>query len=268
MSQIELNGKLYEAKATSHEITLKDAIAISKIKMPSKLKKFYSKLMGNHKREVKFSNHDLDMHFPKYAKEVIKILVDIPAKELNDVGPKERFIAYQEVFENEVFSILYEGCRHEVVNLEEFTIGDVTYHLPKSVSIMKIERPMAYEPFLTWSEVDDLLNSEVKIANGHLEAAKHIVSIMCRPIDEKTEEIEVYDEAKSLERADIFLDLPMYIIWEVFFCTAEQQYIFSVITAYKRADRQRSKQRLLKPLESLPSDGSPTLTVVPTNSEG
>jgi len=240
MTKIEINGEHYNAKTNDHDVLLKDAIAISKVKLPKNLRKFYEYLTDPEKGQPKFNNTDIQTRLPKYAKKIIKILTDIPDDILDKISPEDRLTIYKECLEDEVFSILYEGCKHTVVGLEKFTHNGIEYVLPESTEIMGVERPMYKEPFITWSEADDLLKSCNQIISGKLEAAKHIVSIIARPEGEK------YDEATSLKRADSFLDLPMFVVWEVFFCTLKLQNMFSITTAYNQATNPQSKLRLHK----------------------
>lgn len=219
MDLITIDGKEYNARVTNDVVLLEDALKIHKLKIPKKLKKYYDWFSGRSKKEVSFGDHDRTIHIPTYCKQIMKILTNIPSKVINGLTPEECFKAYTECFDSIIFTTLYEGFGSDVGKLESFTLNKVEYWLPLSKDVMGKERPMYKEAFIVWAEQDDILKAMAEISNGHLEVAKHIISIMARPIDPKTKEVEEYDEAKSLDRADIFLKTPMNVLWEVFFCT-------------------------------------------------
>lgn len=219
MDIITIDGKEYEARVTNDVVLLEDALKIHKLDIPKKLKKYYDFTAGKTKKEIKFSDHDRTIHIPTYCKQVMKILTNIPKKIINGLTPEECFQLYTECFDGIIFTTLYEGFGSDVGNLESFTLDGVEYFLPLSKDVMGKERPMYKEAFIVWAEQDDILKAMAQISNGHLEVAKHIISIMARPIDPETKEVEEYDEARSLDRADIFLKTPMYVLWEIFFCT-------------------------------------------------
>ena len=133
--------------------------------------------------------------------------------------------------------------------MESFTLNDVEYFMPLSKNVMGKERPMYKEAFIVWAEQDDILKAMAEISNGHLEVAKHIISIMARPIDKDTGEVEEYDESKSLERADIFLKAPMYVLWEVFFCTVRLRNM-SLLSSRSKVEA-KAKSSVTHPMQAV-----------------
>lgn len=234
-----------EIKDTWETVTLEDAIKLGELELPKKLKAFYDHQYGDSDKEVKFTQVDQNSHFPKYYKKVLELLTpDITTQELNGLSIDDRLLLYNEILEPIVVGVHYEGCTYKVGDLKKFDHKGVEYVLPESVMLFGKERPMFDEPFIGWSETDDLIKAAYEMKEGYLSAAKHVVSIMARPKD------EVYDEAVSLKRSDEFLTLPMSIVWEVFFCTQKQLVIFSRHSALKAAQKVKSNSTLKEQVES------------------
>ena len=106
-------------------------------------------------------------------------------------------------------------------------------------------------------ETDDILKAAHDMDGGRLDVAANIVSILCRPKAEDGK-VEKYDEARSLERAQTFLDLPMSIVWEVFFCTHEQLHTFFKTSAYGGAAGTLNPRTQSRGLRLAPSAGTTT----------
>ena len=94
---------------------------------------------------------------------------------------------------------------------------------------------MAFNTVFEFSEAADLELFSKDLAGGKHERAANIISILCRPKD-KSGKIEKYDEDVSLKRAESFKSLNMDIVWEVFFCLAEQSSMRIQYSTLKRLE--------------------------------
>ena len=233
MAELKINGEVYTIADNWDDIDIQDAINALGFGMPSKLRKLYGWLYKSEGDQPSFSKRDNNVVMPKFYRKAILLLSDIPVELVNLLSPEDRTKIYSEYVEKLIVGLHYDGNTYTYVKPEFFEHRGTKYYFPESIELFGEERPMFKEPFLTWAEVDDLFKEAHNLDCGKFSAAANIVSIMCRPKNDNGE-IETYNEATSLERAKTFLDLPMSVVWEVFFCTREQLDIFSKTTAYKR----------------------------------
>ncbi len=286
MLVVELNGSDYHIATTWDDLTLRKAIALAKLakKMPEKLAEAYKQLVDpevakeatDAVREIEktLTHKERTKVMPKFYGEVLAICSDIKKKDLDTMPHEWRTGIYQQYLEPFVF-----GCRHyphnyQCQNLPHFffdmgRVFDedgkevkksykrqlVKFFLPENTKGLTGSTPMGNEQAVVWTESADLEHFSKEMEAGNLTHAANICTVIARPMD-LNGKIEEYDEKKILARAAHFLDLPMSVVWEVFFC-----FIVRSIMLQKRAPisfkvATSKAARLPQPAASIGTDGT------------
>jgi hypothetical protein len=247
---IKINGQEYLMRHKWHEITLSKACELHDVAMafPANLREYYKAFIqreGETPEQVQercnlinetFTVEDHMKLFPVHFGKAIALLADIPEEIMEKVLPGDRILLYQQHVFPLVFAMLYNMPDYSIQEIKSFEHNGVTYMLPVTREILGQKQPMADEPAITFTESADLLISATEMEKGKWERAANIVSILCRP------EGEEYDEQTSLARAKEFMELPMSVIFEVFFCVtapltiaAQREVIYSMRGALGRS---------------------------------
>lgn len=261
MLGVEVTGNDYQIDTTWDDLTLRKAIKVAKLakKLPKKLEEAYAKIVElantpdqvpDAVREIEKEVTDKDRikTLPKFYGEALAICSDIPKKIVQTVPHDWRTGIYQTYHEHFVF-----GCLHYPKNFKAksiphffFDMGRkfdeegkeakkeykrhlVKFYLPENSKGLAGDRPMGHEQAVVWTESADLEHFSKEMEAGNLTHAANICSIMARPMGH-TGQIEEYDEKIALERSKHFIDLPMSVVWEVFFC-----FITRMVTYERRA---------------------------------
>ena len=227
---ITVNDTDYECIETWKEMKLSKAIEIQQIldDLPSLLKEIYdlnistsdTKEADLNKLLDKVEIEDRMKHFPVFYGEVVKAFTDITGEVMNGIMWDVRTSFYKEHCLNLVMGLLY-GDQSNIKNIESFKLSGETFYLPTSDNVLGNPVPMANAQTIEFTEVADLEIYSEKLNGGKYQIAANIISILCRPKGEE------YDEQTSLKRADMFMDLTMDIVWEVFFCIHQLSIISS-----------------------------------------
>lgn len=270
MHVLDVNGVEYTAIETWEEMPLSTAIQVHQVTddMPSLLRELYDHSIKQNpdKKETdklydKITEEDRIKLFPLFYGQIICVLSDVPHSIMDGILWDVRTSFYKQYCERLVQGILF-GDYSDIKNIKSFDVEKGpfkgTYYLPTSghflggnVELTKVKDqkistdvPMENEQTIAFVEVADLEIYSERLKGGKYEVAPNIVSILCRP------EGEEYDEKKSLARAESFMELPMSVVWEVFFCTHQLLTISSQNTLIsqlrKEVDEIRSKRQALK----------------------
>lgn len=217
----------FRLKNNWDELLLEDAINLHQIcdrYMPKVVKEIYTLYAnGQHEKQadrlnellLSVTNEDNTVHLPLFYGHLIKALSDMPEDMVNQLSPAQRATMY-ETYLTRLISELLFFPNIEYKGISSFNMDGVDYYLPKTDSAMGVEVPMEDRTALEFSEVADLDLSTRSLTGGRYERAANIISILCRPMVKG--KLEKYDQKTCLKRADIFLKLPMPIVFEVFFC--------------------------------------------------
>lgn len=237
MHVLSINGTEYKSIETWDEMPLSMAVDIHKVNIPSILKELYDEYAQKEPDEKKITelndniaHEDRVKHFPLFYGQIICILAGIPEDVLEHIMWDMRTEFYRKYCERFVTGIMY-GDYSDIKNIDSFDWEDSSYYLPKSGHFMdgNVElaaskdqsTPMENEQTIVFTEIADLEVYSEQLEGGKYEVAANIISVMCRP------QSEVYDEKTSLARAEKFQQLPMNIVWEVFFCILQLSTISS-----------------------------------------
>ena len=255
MVEILIGDNTYSAPSEWSEISLSTAQKVFECGLPAELKKSYDSVFkptkednGDISEPVQLSRKFYRHTFPKWIKSVFFVLTDVSEEEMKRVSQEDRIRIYNECFEWIVVGVRYDGVGYtytptadqdpkaehpSVITLPDENGEMCEFFWPESIVIMDKERPQYLEPFITYTELDDLLGAAADIEAGNLNASALCAAIMLRKKDEE------YDEAISLRRSLIWeTKLDMQTIWSVFFCTQKQLILFSQTTLLKEKQTQ------------------------------
>lgn len=223
------------------QITLKKAIELSKIEIPKELFDVYTAENDNIRNKLidSLSDDCLFKAFPDYYGKVLSCLYNIPEETMKYVHRDLRKTYYEALCMDWILGVRFGDYRF-VNNIKSFEFKGVKYFLPETEIILNgIELPFRWLTTLEFTEAADIEINSNMLRSGNYEYAANVISILCKPKGEK------YNEKISMERAELFQELTMDIVWEVFF------YIQDFSTNLKSLSLTCSVLQLVKELKNL-----------------
>lgn len=238
MINLTIGGTDYQSFETWDEMPLSKAIEINIIldTMPKKLKKYYTltnenvKVPGQKFRkrdkeleqlEKSVTNKERMKEFPEFYGKIICCTSNIPEDVIKQIEWRDREAFYKSKYEGSisaesvVYALMHLPYDYKVRNIKKFEFDNEILWLPKTKRILGSYKPLADSTAIEFAESSDLEIFANDLAGGKYSRMANIISIMCRPKVKGL--IEQYDEQVSLKRAKKFKELPMSIVWEVFF---------------------------------------------------
>lgn len=226
---IDIPGKPTEVRLKNkwEELVLSDAKNLHIIcdeYMPKSVRniyEFYANGLADKQPEVleellaSITDEDNSLNLPIFYGHLIKALSDIEQDILDRISPSQRTGIYEQFLVKLISELLYFPA-YELKNIKSFTLDNVEYFLPITDEGIDRSIPMEDRTAIEFTETADLEVAAKGVAAGKYEYASTIISILCRP--KVKGKLEKYDQKTCVKRADIFLQLPMPIVFEVFFC--------------------------------------------------
>ena len=229
MITITINKKKFKGAYKWEDISLSKFCELAAIPMPDGYEAY---ILADGKFDVenldqyldavsKITDKQLNEDFPAYYRKVISCLSNIPEDQLTITQVNDLYEYYFKPF---VVSLLYHTpvihfmgqiTRYEPEQKKYFWMRLQKFYLPQSIHIMDQDIPLANEPVITYSEASDLFKG-MKISRDDVNRLALFMAIYCR---KKGAE---YDERKAIERQDLFMEVPMSIVWMVFFYTVRR----------------------------------------------
>jgi hypothetical protein len=229
MITIKINNKRFKGVYRWEDITLQRFCDLAAIPMPDGYEK-YILADGKFSTETideyvnalsEITEEQINITFPAYYRKVIACLTNIPnsviipTDKINDL--------YEVYFRPFIVSLLYHKpviyFMGEIVDfrpepIKHFRIGLSKYYLPETVNVLGQEVPLMKESIMSYTEASDIFRG-MKVSKEDVKRLALFMAIYCR---KKGEE---YDERKALERNDLMMNVPMSIVWSVFFYTLQ-----------------------------------------------
>lgn len=239
MMQLDVYGQIVNLKLSQandktdwSEITLKDAVdllAHAKDNLPKEIERYYQLQYmdkGDSKVKSELENITLNLPsevehvgFPEFQGGCIKILSDISEESLNKMNALERLTIYRSFIEVPMMGLL-NNPDFEPKGIESFVHNGVTYYLPKDADGYGVNVPMGADTTtIEFAESATLMMNSSNMKYNKMDNIALVIAILARP--QKNGKREAYDQAKAIQRANEFINLPMEIVWEVFFCFTE-----------------------------------------------
>jgi len=223
MVSITIATKSYEIPGTWSDMTAREGTTLHDLcmkEMPKELKDKYDIIMKSGKDDAEDNLVEwmdtLDPEceiksFPVFYGKIIQHMAKVPQKIMDYTSIGSRYSVYTRYLEKFVFGLMHNGATYEAVKISSFVHNKHTYPLPKDKRMGDLIVPMHDLTTVQFCESSDLMGYINKQENG-FKYATFIVAILC------LREHEKYSDELVIQRAKEFEDLPIDIIWEVFFC--------------------------------------------------
>lgn len=237
MIRFSINNKEYSLKDSIYDVTIKDGIDIVKIDVisESKLKSF-------------LDSDDIieDADIINYSIEVLSILSNVSKDILKTLDAEYIHFLIMYVKTILLFLYRYNFEKHESLGMTDLVFKGVKYYIPPSLKINDDHILFFKEASKNVLEVSNLMRIMEDMEDKGIELMPYIAAIYLR------EDVAgINDEEVIKKRADIFIDLPLYIAYDLFFYT--YYYICSSVIASRifLERKDRKKMCFLKRLKSL-----------------
>lgn len=219
MIKVTIDEKDYQIKNFWDEITLRKAQELINIPIPDSLKEIYEalliddKLKTYHKKQKALAPEQQIKEHPLFFGKTITLLSDIPDEVMEYVDPESRIEIYFNHIEQNYLDIFFGTPNdYKPENIKQFEFKNETFYFPETLKIFDKFIPQYKENALPFTEAADIMIKIGRLKDFGIEAMSEIIAIYCRKKNEQ------YNEQLVIERSEGFRDLPMNIVWEVFFC--------------------------------------------------
>lgn len=221
---VKVNGQEYRVASDWKDITIADVAKVLSIQMPDSLKAVYTAAANREglpeeqldmkikEAESAISFDDQYKSIPRYFSKVLGALSDIPGDVLKKTSSVTISTIYHKYLQRLVEGVTFQALDYQYRQIEEFEWDGVVYKLPQSREVFGVMVPMVSLTALEFTESADMMIHAAHLTQSRdFTKVANLISIVCRP------EGEEYNEEVSLARAKEFLNLPMDIVWDVFF---------------------------------------------------
>lgn len=232
MIRITINKKKYRGVYSWDDMSLQRFCDLSAIPMPEGYEAY---ILADGKFSVEnidkyieavaaITDKQINEEFPKYYKKVIICLTNIPVSIIDSLPVEKVNDIYEYYFKPFTVSLLYHTPvihfmgqinSYEPPKISKVRIGFNVFRLPETVTIMDQEITLAKEPIISYSEASDIFKG-MKVSRDDVKRLALFMAIYCR------KKGEGYDERKALQRQDLFMKVPMSVVWSVFFYTVRR----------------------------------------------
>lgn len=198
--ELKINNRKYRLNIFWHTVTLRQAIDICNIDYD------VEKIINDDGSNM-FSDNDYE-----YIKKVVTILSNIPTNVIDKLDNTQLVVLWDLVsyMVKSLYLVKFDNYRPR--GMKSIIFKDKTYHLPDSLIIDEEEIIAHKEPAVNIVEVSNLAMYLSEMKSKGLSSMKYICAILL-----KEDKDEVYDEEKIVERAKLFEELTMNIVFECFF---------------------------------------------------
>lgn len=219
---VSINGQDYKVPQSWEEIPLYKAVAVNALlpEMPEAMLKVYQAVKNQDGAEIvklysELSDHDILRTFPEFYGRVIAALTEIPQEIIDNTDTYQRTSLYVDHLGRVVVGMAFTPYDFEPKGIRSFEHKGKTYHLPKDGLKIGGKLPGAFMDAKEFTHSADLAEQFKELEKGNAARMANFVAILCRP------DGVPYDEQDSLKRAEDFKDLPMSVVWEVYFFTLD-----------------------------------------------
>lgn len=249
MIVIEINGDRYNTPVSWEEITLSRAASVHDLfkEIPKELFELYKAVYERKSNEVikmqqEFTDEQIFKVFPEFYGKIMSAVSDIPDDVMSKVDTLSRQSTYSDHYEWIVYGLLFTPSDIELRGIKEFKHNGVWYFLPKSGKQLDgSELPGINIIAGEFAQSADVMRIAKGLDNGNYSLMANYIAILCR------EEGKPYDEQEAIERAEGFKDLPMSVVWEVYFFTfgllmPSQGFIQNLMSVLASKSEQRQRK--------------------------
>ena len=222
MVRVTVEGHDYSLRNEWGDITLSQYLAIAVIPLPVKLRRKWDSLMEgtDDYDKVKDTYRDVIKNYPLYYGKVIGVLSDIPEKVIERIEWSVR----EQLFNDYLWYIAMSAISqvpldkrekveyYDPIGAAAFTFKGETYYLPESLQYGGQKTPLAEERIVTFAEAADIEIALHDIAEKGIDGLAQLCAVYLR------KKGEAHSDELVLQRMEMFKELPMTAVWEVFFC--------------------------------------------------
>jgi len=218
MIVVSINDNRYKIPQTWSEITLSQGIAVHNLfpVIPGRLKDIY--LAANERKtdevvklQEETTTEEALKVFPAWYGDVICAVSDIPQDVMDNTDTFERTKLYMDYCEWIVLGLMFLPVDFEPKGIKDFEHRSEIYKLPEEGRKPGGKLPGAFLGFAQFAQSSDMLVAATDLSTGSYDRMKEFIAILVYPEGDK------YDEQKMLKMAESFEDLPMSVVWEVYF---------------------------------------------------
>ena len=244
----------YHIKNDWPDLTIQDAIDLFKVikKAPALLSKIYHAKTQEKLDELhaKVTHEHEVKTFPLFYGKMLMAMSDIPKEIMRQMQANERSSLYKILCEETVIGLIHLPTKYEPQEEGGFEWKGEKLLYPASRIKMGEKIPLSEATALEFTEIADLEIFAKEMEGGKYEKAANIISILCRP------EGEEYDEEISLKRAETMKDIPLNVMWDVFFWLIKHINASTRASAISISRRERRKLKRLRERASTASAGT------------
>ena len=235
MIQIKIGKRKYKGIYSWDNMTLGRFCELASIEIPGRYEEFIkadNKYDPEKKESIDYyidfvsglTTEELDVIFPDYFRKVIKVLSDIPDKKIESLTPDNIRELYEYYFKPFVMSIIFHEPLCYVMGQirayqpfirKSFRVGLRRFYLPETVNVMGQDVPLQKEPVISYLEASEIYRG-IHLSRTNLQNLAMFMGIYCRKRREK------YNEKNVLRRQSLFMQVPMSVVWGVFFYTLQR----------------------------------------------
>lgn len=229
MIKFKVNGKSYNLKNTWQEITIADGIKLSELELPKALQK------------SEIQNGDLlELESINFAKSVLEILSGCKDFENTHAGDVVYFFRYVLQIALDVFNLSPVSYMPEMP--VSFTFENETYYYPTSQEFEGALIPATNLDAVSFCESSNLLAALNDVKKEGLKQMPLFIACYCKKNG------ETFDQFTALERSKKFVNLPMTVAWEVFFCMAHflTLQMAAIPESLKKENRRRTLKKVIR----------------------
>ena len=256
MITIRIGNKKYKGIYSWDDISIKQFSTLAAVSIPEKYRDYeladgsydpdkpdsvvtYANIIEN------LTSKDLSDVFPDYYRSVICVLTNIPESVINTLSV-DRITEIYEHVKPFVLSLIYHAPvtynmgviePYEAPMLKSFRVGMNKFYFPKSLHVNGQDYPLFSETAGAYTEASDTLGT-MTFNKDDIKRFAQFMAIYCRKRKER------YSDNIVLKREKIFLNVPMSIVWSVFFYTLKQVPFYTSVTQLF-GNRQRSLQEVV-----------------------
>jgi len=202
MVVISVNGNDYKVKTSWDEVTAKEAIRVSKIEVP------HSILTGEVTKADQIKN------LPAYYGKVLEVLSNIPSDVIDKIQWSERTVFFNEYLKH--FIVDLASMPDNIKPIEKFEFKGKTYYLPKNKTLGDNKIPYFFMDTMTFTESANFTMVAEDLKTGINDNFLIVIATLAKEKD------EIYTEENTVNKSILFQDLPMSIVWGVFFCIIQR----------------------------------------------
>jgi hypothetical protein len=207
MLTVDIQGSSYKLADDWSDITLKQFGELCSLPVPNKLRERWRAYIED-KEAPEDTHREIIKIYPSYYGKVIKILSDVPQKVIDCIEWSVRDKLFNEYLLKFAISTVSSFPQYDPVGARSFTLDGEEFFLPESLRGF----PMTGEKIMTFSEASDIEIALNEWAEKGIDAMAQICAVYLR------KKGEVHSDELVIQRTETFKELPMSVVWEVFFC--------------------------------------------------